>query len=106
MKNLLMAGMLFGMSCVNAYAALPPWAQRSVEFKAILEDQGVMKALPHGSFIQSLEYIGPDLYRVSAGRCTLDVRVKDRPMPEYQGVPMVGPRHFELEVGMSVCTED
>lgn len=93
--------MLIGLSGLSAQAALPPGYQRTAEFKAILESTAVVEAFnAHRQFIEHVEYVKPDLYRVSAGQCVLDVTLKEKPLPDG----MVGARQFDLQVGAIDCT--
>ena len=50
--------------------------------------------------IDRVEYARPDLYRVTAGRCHVDVRILGLPMPRN----MIGARRFETRAGQRVCT--
>lgn len=82
-----------------ASAALPPQYQRLAELRAVLAHGEVARAF--GSTpIDRIEYIRNDLYRVTAGRCRLDVAIVGLPMP--RGV--AGPRRFEARPGQKVCT--
>ncbi len=86
------------LAAAPARAALAPNYQRLAELNAVL-------ALPAvaGAFgiepIDRIDYAGPDLYRLSAGRCHLDVRIVGLPMPRG----MVGARRFEARAGRRVC---
>lgn len=92
--------MLIGLVGLSAQAALPPQYQRTAEFKAILENTAVVEAFTaHRQLIERVEYVKPDLYRVSAGQCVLEVTLKEKPLPEG----MVGARQFDLEVGAVDC---
>jgi hypothetical protein len=82
-----------------ASAALPPNYQRLAELRAVLENPDVAGAFGVMQPIDRIEYAGPDLYRVSVGRCHLDVRIVDLPMPRG----MVGARRFEARPGRPVC---
>lgn len=85
-----------GLAAIPAAAALPPQHQRAAELRAVL-DQAVSA---FGSApIERIEYAGPDLYRVSAGRCRMEVRIVDLPTPRN----MVGGRRFEARPGRPVC---
>jgi hypothetical protein len=87
------------LAACPASAALAPNYQRLVELKAVLDHPGVIAAFGTMQPIDRIEYAGPDLYRVSAGRCRLDVRIVDLPVPRG----MVGARHFEVRPGRRVC---
>ena len=81
-----------------APAALPPWHQRAAELRAVVSDFGLVEALGD-AMIERVEYAGPDLYRVTAGRCHVDARIVDLPTP--RGI--VGPRQFAVRLGRRVC---
>jgi len=82
-----------------ASAALPPQYQRAAEFRAILDDTDIVDLFGIGRPIERIEYLGPDLYRVTSGNCHLDVRIVDK--PDVSG--MVGPREFDVEPGELIC---
>jgi hypothetical protein len=84
------------LMAVPAAAALAPNYQRIAELEAVLEHPGVARAMQP---IDRIEYVRTDLYRVTAGRCWLDVRIVDLPVPRG----MVGARHFEARPGRRVC---
>jgi hypothetical protein len=79
-------------------AALAPNYQRIAELRAVLNHPGVNNALG-GVPIERIEYVRRDLYRVTAGRCRLDVAIHGLPTP--RGV--AGPRRFEVRPGKRVC---
>lgn len=81
-----------------ASAALPPHHQRIAELKAVLGDPAVVRAFETIP-IERLEHVGPDLYRVSAGRCRLDVAIVDLPTPAN----VSGGRRFAVRPGRKVC---
>jgi hypothetical protein len=76
----------------------PPNYQRLAELRAVLALPQVGSAFGLEP-IERIEYAGRDLYRVSAGRCHIDVRIVDLPTPRN----MVGPRRFEARAGRPVC---
>jgi len=86
------------LAATPAPAALPPQYQRPAELRAVLDHQGVVAAFG-GTPIERIAYVGTDLYRVTAGRCRIDVRIVGLPMP--RGV--VGARRFEARPGQRVC---
>ncbi|SNS54724.1 hypothetical protein [Sphingopyxis indica] len=90
-------GFLF--AAIPATAALPPKYQRLAELKAILESSEVQALLPDDQQVDRIEYVRPDLYRVSAGTCFLPVAIVKRPAP----AGMVGPRHFDVIPGELDC---
>lgn len=85
-------------AALPAQAALPPWHQRAAELRAVMNAPGLVDALGN-ALIERVEYVRPDLYRVSAGRCHVDARIVGLPMP--RGV--VGGRRFEVRLGRRIC---
>ena len=83
------------LAATPAKAALPPNYQRLAELRAVLDLPAVASAF----VIDRIDYVATDLYRLSGGRCTLDVRIIDLPMPRG----MVGARRFEARAGRRVC---
>src|SRR5688572_18017278 len=88
------------LASVPAQAALPPQYQRLAELRAVLAHPGVTGAFGVADPIDRVEYVRPDLYRVTGGRCQLDVRIIGLPMPRG----MVGGRRFEARPGRRVCS--
>ena len=86
------------LAAMPAQAALPPNYQRLAELRAVLELPAVGSAFGIEP-IDRIDYAAADLYRLSAGRCTLDVRIVGLPMPRG----MVGARRFEARAGRRVC---
>ena len=81
---------------VPASAALPPNYQRLAELRAVLAHPQVARM---GPSVDRIEYVKSDLYRVTAGRCRMDVAIVGLPMPR----DMVGARRFEARPGRNVC---
>ena len=81
-----------------ASAALPPKYQRIAELRAVLEHQGVVRALGD-ALITRVEFVRNDLYRVHAGGCHVDAAIVGLPIPPG----MVGGRRFEVRPGRRVC---
>lgn len=81
-----------------AHSALAPQYQRAAELRAVVADGHIANAFD-GAPIERVEFVRADLYRVSAGRCRLDVAIVDLPVPS--GV--VGPRRFAVKPGRKVC---
>jgi hypothetical protein len=81
-----------------AQAALPPWHQRAAELRAVMNAPGLVEAFGN-ALIERVEVAGPDLYRVTAGRCHVEARIHDLPVPRG----MVGGRRFEVRLGRRVC---
>jgi hypothetical protein len=82
----------------TAMAALPPQYQRLAELRAILDDSRVVGAFTSGP-IDKIERIAEDLYRLTAGTCTMDVAIKDNP----SRVNVVGPRSFFIDPAQMAC---
>lgn len=83
-------------AAMPAAAALPPQYQRLAELRAVL---GLAEVAALGVPIDRVEYAARDLYRVTAGRCRLEVRIVDLPSPRN----IAGPRRFEARAGRRVC---
>ena len=98
MRTLLCLAFVLGIAS-PATAALPPHYQRAAELQAVVAAPGVAAAFGIGAPIQRVEYVKPDLYRVSAGRCHLDVAIVDLPTPR----DVVGGRRFAVRPGKKVC---
>lgn len=81
-----------------AEAALAPEYQRLAELQRILETPAVLSAFA-GVPIDNIAFVRPDLYRVSAGRCQLEVAIVDLPMP----AGIVGARRFAVRPGRRSC---
>ena len=86
------------LAAAPAQAALAPNYQRLAELRAVLDLPAVASAFGIEP-IDRIDYAANDLYRLSAGRCTLDVRIVGLPMPRG----MVGARRFEARAGRRVC---
>lgn len=86
------------LAATPAAAALPPNYQRLAELRAVLNLPAVGDAFGLEP-IERIEYAARDLYRVSAGRCHIDVRIVDLPTPRN----VVGARRFAARAGRVVC---
>lgn len=82
-----------------ATAALPPQYQRAAELQAIIASPEVAQKL-RSRPIDAIERVSPDLYRVRADQCRVDVRITNDPAAP----PMPGPRRFLLVVGDAICS--
>lgn len=100
MHRLLFAAALVAATSLPALAALPPQYQRQRELQAILADNEVANAFGVEG-ISAVEYVEPDLYRVTGGACSLEVKIVD--LPNTHGDGWAGPREFALELGEPVC---
>lgn len=98
MRTLLCLVLALG-AAAPAAAALPPHYQRAAELKAVVADPRIAAAFGIDAPIQRVEYVRPDLYRVSAGRCHLDVAIVDLPTPRN----VSGGRRFAVRPGRKVC---
>jgi hypothetical protein len=83
----------------GAHAALPPFWQSAREITTIVNDERVHGALKYEEPILSVGLTAPDTYELRTERCTLQVRIVDK--PATPGV--VGPRSFDIEVGGAAC---
>ena len=87
------------LAAVPASAALPPNYQRLAELRAVLNHPAVGREFGMDGPVERIEYIRHDLYRVSGGRCRMDVAIVSLPMPRR----VAGPRRFEARPGKKVC---
>jgi hypothetical protein len=88
------------MTALPALAALPPQYQRQKELQAIIADAAVVDAFGFEG-IGAVEFVEPDLYRVTGGNCTLEAKIVD--VPNSHGEGWAGPREFAVQVGAPVC---
>ena len=86
------------LAAAPSSAALAPNYQRLAELNAVLNNSGVASAFGMTP-IDRVEYLSPDLYRATAGRCHVDVRIVGLPMPRG----MVGARRFEARAAGRIC---
>ncbi len=94
---LLVPLMLVGTTA--AQAALSPYWQSAREFATIVNDPRVNAALKYEEPILSIGLTAPDTYALRTERCTLTVRIVDKP-----GEPgLIGPRPFDIAVGKADC---
>lgn len=100
MLRLSIAMGFLAVATLPALAALPPQYQRQKELQAIIADDAVVDAFGFEG-IGGVEFVEPDLYRVTGGKCTLEVRIVN--VPNSHGEGWAGPREFALEVGKPVC---
>ena len=96
--HLLAGAAALTLGAMPAAAALAPNYQRLAELNAVLNDSHVAAAFGMTP-IDRVEYLSPDLYRATAGRCHIDVRIIGLPMPRN----MVGARRFETRAGQRIC---
>jgi hypothetical protein len=102
MRACLLAALTMGSVLLAgpALAALPPNYQRLAELRAILNDTRVTDWFDTRHPIERVEWVKPDLYRVTGGACHLDVGIQD---VRRSGSPMPGPRPFMLVPGALTC---
>ena len=81
-----------------AAAALAPNYQRLAELRAVIAHPAVGRAFGSDP-VDRVEFVRTDLYRVSAGRCRVDVAIVDLPTPS----DVSGPRRFDVRPGPLVC---
>jgi hypothetical protein len=83
------------LAAVPAAAMVPVNMQRRAELRAVID----LPALLTLGAIDRIERIAPDLWRVSAGRCHIDVRILARPPIS----PGLTPPRFEPRSGQRIC---
>lgn len=82
-------------------AALPPQHQRMAEFRAIVSESSIASRFGTTP-IDRIERIEPNLYRVAAGACSLNVTIV--PDPKWKPAsPWAGARKFVLAMEQVVC---
>jgi hypothetical protein len=86
------------LPAVPAAAALAPHYQRQAELRAVIAHPAVTRAFGSDP-IHRVEYLRPDLYRVSAGRCRIDAAIVELPTPR----DVAGGRRFDVRPGALVC---
>jgi hypothetical protein len=86
------------LAAAPASAALAPNYQRQAELRAVIAHPGVTRAFGADP-IDRVEYLRPDLYRVSSGRCRLDAAIVEVPTPR----DVSGPRRFDVRPGALAC---
>jgi hypothetical protein len=64
---------------VTADAATPPQYERPKEMRAILDDAKVLAAFDAAHPIDGIARVEPAHYRVSSGKCIMDVTLVDDP---------------------------
>ena len=96
-RSAAMAMMLAGME-LPASAMVSPAFQRLAELQAVTGLPGLATAL--GIPVDRIELVAPRLYRVTAGRCHVDVR-----LVEIRGGPGDGltPPRLEPRAGPRIC---
>lgn len=86
------------LAAAPAAAALAPNYQRLAELRAVISHPQVAQAFGSNP-VDRVEFVRTDLYRVSAGRCRLDVAIVDLPTPAN----VSGGRRFEARPGRVRC---
>ncbi|MES2987377.1 MAG: hypothetical protein V4808_05695 [Pseudomonadota bacterium] len=100
MKIIKLLGTVAALATATAaFAELSPEYQRAAELKAILNHDDLVTAFPQSKPIEKVEYVSRDLYRVTAGTCTLAATIVGKPLPEG----MVGARQFDVVLGKAEC---
>lgn len=82
----------------TSLALLPPYYESTKEITAILNNPKVIEKITSGRLINSITRTEAG-YIISAGNCTLLIKIKYLPLPDG----MVGAAVFELEPGELVC---
>ena len=93
----LAAPVMAALAASPAVAALAPKYQRLAELRAVLAHPGVIGALGTNETIDRVEYVRPDLYRITAGGCRIEVAIVGIPTNRR------GARRFEVRPGEKVC---
>lgn len=86
------------LAALPASAALAPNYQRLAELRAVLNHPEVARAFGNDP-IDRIDYVRTDLFRLTNGRCRLDVAIVGLPTP--RGVS--GARRFAVRPGRAVC---
>lgn len=86
------------LATVPAAAAIPLQVQRRGQLQSVI----ALPALDRFGPIERVELIGPNVWRVTAGRCHIDVVFTERP-GNYPGRGL-GPPHLEPHAGRQVCS--
>ena len=94
----LIALAMAALAASPAPAALAPSHQRLAELRAVIAHPAVGRAFGADP-IDRVEYVSPDLYRLTAGRCRIDVAIVDLPAKRA----VAGPRRFDARPGSMVC---
>lgn len=89
---------LFLFYSASSIALLPPYYESAKEIIAILSDARVAEKITSGRVINSITKTESG-YMISAGTCTLQIKIKYLPLPNG----MVGPAVFEIEPGELNC---
>jgi hypothetical protein len=84
----LLAGLLLGLALLpsEAIGALAPQYQRLAELRAILNDPKVTDRFDINHPIDRVEWVTPDLYRVTGGSCHLDIAIHDHSQSRGRGL--------------------
>ena len=96
---LAVAAVVAVLAPVAAQAALSPYWQSVKEITAIANDSQVRDALQYEEPILSIGLTAADEYEVRTERCTLSVKIVDKPAKPV----LIGPRQFDIEVGAAAC---
>jgi hypothetical protein len=78
-------------------AMVPPHIQRRGQIQSVIE----LRALDRFGPINRVELIGDNVWRVTSGRCHIDVTFVERPGP-YPGRGLAPPR-MEPRAGRQIC---
>ena len=85
------------LAAMPAVAMVPVHFQRQSELRAVLDLPGLAPTLREP--IERVERVAPDVWRVSGGRCHIDVRM----VPPHAIGPGLTPPRFEPQPGRRVC---
>jgi len=85
------------LAAAQAQAMVPPHMQRRGQLQSVIE----LRALDRFGPIDRVELVGTNVWRVSSGRCHIDVTFVERSGP-YPGRGLTPPR-LEPRVGRQIC---
>jgi hypothetical protein len=91
-------GIAMLLTAVSATAAMPLQVQRRGELRNVID----LRALDRFGPIERVELIGPNVWRVTSGRCYIDVTFVERP-GNYPGRGL-GPPQLEPHAGRQICS--
>jgi hypothetical protein len=84
------------LAALPAAAMVPPHIQQRNQLRTVIDLPALANFFP----INRIELIAPDTWRVTAGRCHIDVRMVPRPRT---GRGLLPPR-IELQPGRRICS--
>jgi hypothetical protein len=92
----LLAGLALALlSARPAAAMVPPHIQQRNQLRTLIDLPALASFFP----VDRIELVRPDLWRVTAGRCHIDVRM----VPRARTGPGLLPPRIELQPGRRIC---